>query len=194
MKPQKTVDRATWEAERLELMAAEKEFTRQRDALSAKRREMPWVKIEKDYRFETERGEESLLELFGDHDQLVIYHFMYGLDWKQGCKSCSFWADGFDHNTAHFAARDVSFKVISRAPLNVFMPFKKNAWVGRLIGFRLRHQISTSISRYRSRKMGQNATITDHFLVVMKCRAFQFSLVMGRMCITPIQRSAVALI
>lgn len=125
MKPHKIVDRATWEAERLELLAAEKEFTRQRDALSAKRREMPWVKIEKDYRFETERGEESLLALFGDHDQLVVYHFMYGPDWKQGCKSCSFWADSFDHNSAHFAARGVSFKAISRAPMDVFMPFKK---------------------------------------------------------------------
>ncbi len=193
MKPQKTVDRATWEALRLELMAAEKEFTRQRDALSAKRREMPWVKIEKDYRFETERGEENLLALFGDHDQLVIYHFMYGPDWKQGCKSCSFWADSFDHNTAHFAARNVSFKAISRAPLNVFMPFKKRM-AGRLIGFRQRILNSTMILRSRSKKMGQNAITTGHFPAVMKCQAFQFSLVMGRMSITLIQRSAVGLI
>ena len=125
MKPQNIVDRATWEEERKALLAEEKEFTRLKDKISAKRRALPWVKIDKDYRFETERGEEGLRDLLGDKEQLLVYHFMYGPDWKQGCKSCSFWADSFDGNEAHFAARDVSFKVISRAPLEVFLPFKK---------------------------------------------------------------------
>ncbi|MGJ8527613.1 DUF899 domain-containing protein [Maritalea sp.] len=125
MKPNTIVDRATWENERRDLLAQEKEFTQLKDELSAKRRNMPWVKIDQDYRFETERGEESLLDLFGDKQQLLIYHFMYGPDWKQGCKSCSFWADNFNGNDAHFGARDVSFKVISLAALSVFMPFKK---------------------------------------------------------------------
>jgi len=125
MKPINVVSRATWEEERMVLMAEEKEFTRLRDKLSAKRRALPWVKVDKDYAFETERGAESLRDLFGDKTQLLIYHFMMGPDWKQGCKSCSFWADNFDGIDMHLGARDTSFKAISLAPLDVLLPFKK---------------------------------------------------------------------
>ena len=125
MQPIRIVGRKDWENERLALLAEEKEFTRLRDQLSAKRQQMPWVKVEKDYEFETERGSENLRGLFGEKEQLVIYHFMMGSNWENGCKSCSFWADNFDGIDAHLAARDVSFKTISRAPLSKLLPFKK---------------------------------------------------------------------
>lgn len=125
MQPIRIVDRKDWENERLALLAEEKEYTRLRDQLSAKRRQLPWVKMDKEYQFETERGVETLRELFGDKEQLVIYHFMFGPDWENGCKSCSFWADNFNGIDVHLAARDVAFKTISLAPLSKLLPFKQ---------------------------------------------------------------------
>ncbi|WP_415159176.1 DUF899 domain-containing protein [Maritalea sp.] len=125
MKPTRIVSRDAWEKERIAFLVDEKEFTRLRDELSAKRRALPWVRVNKDYGFETTRGAESLRDLFGDKNQLIVYHFMMGPDWAQGCKSCSFWADNFDGIDVHLAARDVAFKAISRAPLAKLLPFKK---------------------------------------------------------------------
>ncbi len=106
-----------WLKARLELLEAEKAFTREREALTRRRMAMPWEKVEKDYRFEGPAGPLSLADLFGDHSQLIVYHFMFGADWEEGCKSCSFWADNFDHIPVHLAHRDVAFTAVSRAPL-----------------------------------------------------------------------------
>ena len=111
------VSRAEWLEARKQLLAEEKEFTQQRDALSARRRALPWVAVEKAYRFEGPEGPASLGDLFGGKSQLVVYHFMFGPDWEKPCKSCSFWADGYNGMGAHLAARDTRLVAISRAPL-----------------------------------------------------------------------------
>ena len=111
------VSRAEWLEARKQLLAEEKEFTQQRDALSARRRALPWVAVEKAYRFEGPEGPASLGDLFDGKSQLVVYHFMFGPDWEKPCKSCSFWADGYNGMGAHLAARDTRLVAISRAPL-----------------------------------------------------------------------------
>ena len=119
-----TVTREEWLKARLELLAEEKAFTRQRDALSRKRRELPWVEVETDYSFDGPEGTVSLAELFGERSQLLIYHFMYGADWEAGCPSCSFWADNFDGIDIHLAHRDIAFAAISKAPLATLEAFR----------------------------------------------------------------------
>jgi predicted dithiol-disulfide oxidoreductase (DUF899 family) len=113
----KVVSHDEWLKARLELLAAEKEFTRQRDALTRQRQALPWEKVEKDYRFEGPGGPLTLSELFDGRSQLVVYHFMLGPDWEEGCTSCSFWADNFEGIPIHLAHRDVTFTAVSRAPL-----------------------------------------------------------------------------
>lgn len=120
-----TVTPAQWLAARRELLTAEKEFTRQRDALAARRRALPRVKIDKPYRFDSERGRVSLADLFAGRGQLIVQHFMLGAGWDEGCKSCSFMMDHFVATTVHLAARDVSFAAVSRAPLAEILPFKR---------------------------------------------------------------------
>ncbi len=119
-----TVSHETWLKARIDLLAREKAFTRERDALSAARRALPRVRVETDYRFATEDGEQTLADLFGPHSQLLVQHFMYGSDWEAGCKSCSFWADGFDRSVAHLAARDVAFVAVSTAPLTTLLAYR----------------------------------------------------------------------
>lgn len=114
-----------WLKARLELLAAEKEFTRQRDALTRRRRAMPWERVEKSYRFETAKGALSLADLFEGRSQLIVYHFMLGPDWEEGCKSCSFWADNFNGIPIHLNHRDVTFTAVSRAPLAKIEAYKK---------------------------------------------------------------------
>ncbi len=109
--------RTEWMAQREALLAEEKAFTRERDALSAKRRAMPWLKIEEDYVFDGPDGPVSLSALFGGLSQLIVYHFMFAPEQEYGCKSCSFWADQFDGALPHLRARDTAFAAISRAPL-----------------------------------------------------------------------------
>ena len=116
---------ADWLAARRELLRQEKEFTRQRDALAARRRELPWVKMDKAYRFDSERGRVSLADLFAGRSQLIVQHFMLGFGWDEGCKSCSFMMDHFVATTVHLAARDVSFAAVSHAPLTEILPFKR---------------------------------------------------------------------
>ena len=113
-----------WLAARKELLKKEKQFTRLRDQLSAERRELPWVKVEKPYVFDGSDGKETLADLFNGRSQLIVYHFMFGPGWEEGCRSCSFVADHFDGTTAHLNARDVSMAVVSRAPLNELQAFK----------------------------------------------------------------------
>jgi predicted dithiol-disulfide oxidoreductase (DUF899 family) len=117
--------RREWYAERLDLLEKEKEFTRARDALSAARRELPWVKVEKDYVFDAPEGKVSLRDLFAGRSQLVIYHFMFHPDWQAGCKSCSFWSESFDAVGPHLAQRDVTLAVVSRGPLDKLLAFQK---------------------------------------------------------------------
>ena len=125
MNPENIVSRDQWLEARMELLNREKALTRERDALTASRRALPWVKLEKDYVFETDTGTATLSELFGDRSQLIVYHFMFGPEWREGCVSCSFWADTFNGIEPHLAGRDIAFVAISRAPMSMIAPFKK---------------------------------------------------------------------
>ena len=117
--------REEWLAARLELLEAEKAYTRQGDALAERRQALPWVKVEKDYLFETEQGDASLVDLFQGRSQLLVYHFMYGPDYTAGCPSCSAIADGFNGSTTHLANHDVMLWAISRAPLDKLLAFRE---------------------------------------------------------------------
>ena len=125
MEPHKIVSREEWTSARKALLAKEKEFTRARDRLSAERRALPWVKVDKAYVFDTPDGKKTLAELFDGRSQLIVYHFMLGPDWEEGCPSCSFLADHFDGANIHLAQRDVTFIAISRAPLAEIEVFKR---------------------------------------------------------------------
>ncbi|MXS78116.1 DUF899 domain-containing protein, partial [Nitrosomonas sp. JL21] len=114
-----------WLKARIELLAAEKEFTRQRDALTQRRMALPWERVEKSYQFEGLHGTLSLADLFDGRSQLIIYHFMLAPDWEEGCKSCSFWADNFNGIPIHLNHRDVTFTAISRAPLAKIIAYKE---------------------------------------------------------------------
>jgi predicted dithiol-disulfide oxidoreductase (DUF899 family)/uncharacterized damage-inducible protein DinB len=119
------VSRAEWLTARREFLAKEKEFTRLRDGLSRQRRELPWEKVDKQYIFSGPEGKKTLADLFGAHSQLIVYHFMFGPGWKEGCPSCSFIADSFDGMTAHLAARDASLVAVSRATYPEIAGFQK---------------------------------------------------------------------
>jgi predicted dithiol-disulfide oxidoreductase (DUF899 family) len=119
------VSREEWLAARKALLAKEKELTRLGDRISAERRALPWVEVEKDYVFEGPDGSRSLGDLFAGHSQLVIYHFMFGPGWKEGCGGCSFIADHIDGANLHLKHHDVSLVVVSRAAWREFAPFKK---------------------------------------------------------------------
>jgi predicted dithiol-disulfide oxidoreductase (DUF899 family) len=121
----KTGTREEWLAARLELLEAEKEATRRSDELARQREELPWVPIEKEYRFETDYGSASLADLFGGRSQLLIYHFMFGPDYKAGCPACSAIADGFDGFVVHLEHHDVEMTAISRAPLEKLQAYKR---------------------------------------------------------------------
>jgi predicted dithiol-disulfide oxidoreductase (DUF899 family) len=123
MKHHTTGSKAEWIEARKQLLAKEKEFTQMRDQLSAERRALPWLRMEKEYTFEGPNGRQTLAELFEGRSQLVVYHFMFAPDWETGCKSCSFWADSFNGPVAHLNQRDVTFLAISRAPLPKLQAF-----------------------------------------------------------------------
>ena len=110
--------------ERIELLAEEKKFTHQRDALAAKVRDLPWVKVEKSYAFDGLTGKKSLADLFSGKNQLVVYHFMFDPTWSQGCKSCSFIADHYDRIVIHLGHRDISFVTVSKAPIEKLDQFR----------------------------------------------------------------------
>jgi predicted dithiol-disulfide oxidoreductase (DUF899 family) len=119
------VSAEAWLAARRELLREEKELTRSRDRLAARRRELPWVRVDKAYTFEAPDGRVSLADLFDGRSQLVVYHFMFGPGWEEGCKSCSYVSDHLAPAVVHLRARDVAFAAISLAPLAEFAPFKK---------------------------------------------------------------------
>src|SRR6202011_5364665 len=119
------VSEAEWLVARKDLLTREKEFNRQRDALSEARRQLPMVKLDKNYVFDGPDGKETLADLFDGRSQLVVYHFMFGPDWEEGCKSCSYLADHFDGANWHLPHRGVTFVVISRAPLSKLESYKK---------------------------------------------------------------------
>jgi predicted dithiol-disulfide oxidoreductase (DUF899 family) len=117
--------REEWLVARRELLAAEKEHTRRGDELTRQRQELPWVRIDKEYAFETDAGQASLADLFGGCSQLLVYHFMLGPDFKAGCPSCSAIADGFDGSAVHLAHHDVMLTAVSRAPLANIQAYKQ---------------------------------------------------------------------
>ena len=119
------VSREQWIAARRRLLVEEKAFSRARDALGRKRRELPWVRVEKPYVFEAPAGKATLADLFEGRSQLIVYHFMFGPDWQEGCKSCSLLADHFDALLPHLRARDVSLVAVSRGPLEKLQAFQQ---------------------------------------------------------------------
>jgi predicted dithiol-disulfide oxidoreductase (DUF899 family) len=150
MTPHRIVSHDEWTAARKAHLAEEKTFTRARDALSRQRRELPWEKVEKNYVFDGPGGKETLADLFAGKSQLIVYHFMLGPDWEEGCKSCSLLADHFDGSVIHLAQRDVSFVVVSRAPLARIEKFRQRMgwhfkWVSSFGGdFNFDYQVSAS--------------------------------------------------
>src|SRR5260370_7449788 len=125
MEQPKVVAPAEWVAARKELLKKEKEFTRLRDQLSQQRRELPWEKVEKAYVFDGPKGKETLADLFGGRSQLIVYHFMFGPGWVEGCPSCSFISDHIDGSVVPLAARNARLVAVSRAPLAQIEAFKK---------------------------------------------------------------------
>ncbi len=124
MTDHKIVSQEEWIKARTDFMKKEKELTHLRERLAEERRQLPWVKIEKNYTFDAPTGPASLSDLFNGRSQLVVYHFMFGADWQEGCKSCSFWADNYDGSIEHLAARDVSLVAVSVGPLAKLQEFK----------------------------------------------------------------------
>ena len=119
------VSRDEWLATRLRLLKEEKALTRRSDELARRRQELPWVRVDKEYRFETDEGSASLADLFKGRSQLLVYHFMFGPDYKAGCPSCSAIADGFDGSVVHLANHDVTLSAVSRAPLAKLQAYKR---------------------------------------------------------------------
>jgi len=124
MQPHKIVSREEWIEARKALLAREKDFTHARERLSEERRALPWVKVEKPYMFESAAGTKTLAGLFKGRPQLVVQHFMFAPEWNEGCKSCSFWAYGFERMIPHLAARDTTLVAVSRAPVAKLEAFK----------------------------------------------------------------------
>ena len=120
-----TGTRKEWLTARIELLEAEKELTRRSDELARQRQELPWVRIDKEYRFETDEGGASLKDLFRGRSQLLVYHFMFGPDYTAGCPSCSMIADGFEGFAVHLASHDVTLSAVSRAPLAKLQAYKR---------------------------------------------------------------------
>ena len=133
----KVVSHEEWVEARKAFLEQEKEFTRQRDALSKARRALPWEKVEKRYVFEGPEGKVTLSDLFEGRSQLIVYHFMFGPDWEEGCKACSYLADHFERAVVHLNQRDVSLAAVSRAPYPALEAFRRRlgwtfTWVSSL--------------------------------------------------------------
>jgi predicted dithiol-disulfide oxidoreductase (DUF899 family) len=167
MKVPRVVPQTEWLAARKELLTKEKEFSRLRDELSRKRRELPWEKVEKKYVFDGPKGKETLADLFGGKSQLLVYHFMLGPGWKEGCPSCSFISDHIDGSIPHLAARDVALAVVSRATLPEIEAFKKRMgwrfkWVSSdATDFNFDYQVSVSKGENPNSKVYYNYEMTD---------------------------------
>ena len=163
----KIVSPAEWLAARKELLKKEREFTHLRDELSRQRRELPWESIVKPYVFEGPNGKEGLVDLFGGRSQLIVYHFMFGPGWKEGCPSCSFVADGFDGIAVHLAQRDVTLVAVSRATLPEIEAFKKRMgwrfkWVSSFgSDFNVDYQVSLEPGKKAGEKAYYNYEMTN---------------------------------
>jgi predicted dithiol-disulfide oxidoreductase (DUF899 family) len=163
----KTVSHAEWIEARKELLTKEKEFTRLRDELSRQRRELPWERVEKPYVFEGSRGKEMLSNLFDHRSQLIVYHFMFGPGWSEGCPSCSYLADHFDGMTIHLAHRDVTLAVVSRAPYAQIAAYKKRMgwrfhWVSSFgTDFNFDYHVSQTEREKASGKANYNYDLTE---------------------------------
>ena len=165
--PSKVVSGAEWLVARKDLLTREKELTRLRDEVSRHRREMPWVDVDKEYVFDGPNGKETLSDLFDGRSQLIVYHFMFGPDWEEGCKSCSYLADHFDGANWHLPHRDVSFVVISRAPLPKLEDYKKRmGWRFKWLSshgtdFNFDYHVSTTEEEQAKGKMYYNYKTQD---------------------------------
>jgi predicted dithiol-disulfide oxidoreductase (DUF899 family) len=147
----RTGTREEWLAERVALLAREKELTRQNHELAAARRRLPWVPVEKAYVFATEAAPRSLKELFDGRSQLLVHHFMHGPNSPAGCTGCSFAADSFDGAVPHLNAHDVTFAMVSRSPMETLLAYKLE-WAGICLGYRPRATTSTATSELRPRR------------------------------------------
>jgi predicted dithiol-disulfide oxidoreductase (DUF899 family) len=150
-----TATREQWLAARLELLEAEKELTRRSDELARRRRELPWVRVENEYRFETEAGPASLADLFGGRSQLLVYHFMFGPEFTGGCPSCSAIADGFNGSVVHLEHHDVALVAVSRAPIAALEAYKRRmgwtfTWASSLESD-FNYEFNTSVTEARQR-------------------------------------------
>lgn len=160
------VSREQWIDARRSFLAKEKEFTQLRDQLSEQRRALPWVKVDKEYLFEGPEGRESLAELFAGRSQLIVYHFMYGPEWEDGCPSCSFWADNFDHIDIHLAHRDITMVTVSRARLETLQAYRERMgwefkWVSSFGGdFNYDFNVSFSPEEMEKGEMTYNFHVT----------------------------------
>ncbi len=169
VKDHKVVKPQAWLAARKALLVKEKKFTKLRDQLNQQRRDLPWEKVEKDYSFDGPQGRESLADLFGNKSQLIIWHFMFGPDWKEGCSHCSFWADSFNGNIVHLAARDTTMLAVSRAPLKKIEPFQKRMgwsfkWVSSFnTDFNYDYQASFSPQDFKRGKAMYNYRVIEPF-------------------------------
>ena len=167
MNPSKIVSKAEWLVARKDLLTREKELTRLRDELSRHRRELPWVKIDKEYVFDGPDGRETLADLFDGHSQLIVYHFMFGPGWEEGCKSCSYLADHFDGANWHLPHRDVTLVVVSREPLSEFAPYKKRMgwrfkWVSsRGNNFNFDYHVSFTKEEEKKNKVNYNYRVAE---------------------------------
>ena len=167
MTAHQVVSRQQWIEARRALLAKEKQLTRQRDELARQRRELPWVKVEKNYVFDSPQGKISLADLFDGRSQLIVYHFMFHPEWREGCPSCSFVVDHLDGAIPHLAARDVSLVVVSRAPLAKIEPFKKRMgwrfrWVSSVGGdFNYDYHVSFTPQQKATGKVDYNYTMEE---------------------------------
>jgi predicted dithiol-disulfide oxidoreductase (DUF899 family) len=160
--------RAEWLAARLDLVDAEKELTRRSDELARRRQALPWVRVDKDYRFDTDAGNASLKDLFKGRSQLLVYHFMFGPDYSAGCTSCSSIADGFDGFAVHLANHDVMLSVVSRAPLSKLRAYKQRmGWVfpwasSNGSDFNFDFNVSFTAQQQRDRSIEYNYLVNGH--------------------------------
>jgi predicted dithiol-disulfide oxidoreductase (DUF899 family) len=166
--PSKVVSEAEWLVARKDLLTREKELTRLRDEVSRHRRELPWVRVDKEYIFDGPDGKETLADLFDGRSQLIVYHFMLGAGWEEGCKSCSYLADHFDGANWHLPHRDVTFVVVSRAPLSEIERYKKRmGWRFKWVSshrndFNFDYHVSATKDEQAKGKMYYNYT-TQHW-------------------------------
>jgi predicted dithiol-disulfide oxidoreductase (DUF899 family) len=167
MKEPRIVSENEWLAARKDFLTREKEFTRLRDELSARRRDLPWVKVEKNYVFEGTNGKEKLADLFEGRSQLLVYHFMLGPGWEEGCKSCSYLADHFDGPNEHLPHRDLTFIMISRAPFAQIEAFKKRmGWKIKWVSshhndFNFDYHVSATEKEKEADKMVYNFEVSE---------------------------------